>query len=251
MMAAPQATPRPSAVLVLARADEDGSMTVFMVRRHGRSPFMPDVFVFPGGTVHTTDRVAEDTPGLCAVPAEPTPTFGAGFRVAAIRECFEEAGVLLAYRGGAILAISATDQQRFAQHRAALHKGRENLADFAAREGLVLATDALLHWAHWITPEGLPRRFDTHFFLAEMPDDQEADHDPWETTDGVWIAPGEALARQEQNAFPLAFPTIRQLRVLAGLTGMAAARAYFAGKPILPIQPTLSASGQEIVLDES
>src|SRR5579862_8663197 len=106
-MAAPAVTPRPSAVLVLARASEAGSMGVFMVRRHGQSPFMPDVFVFPGGSVHTSDQVAESTPGLCVTPADPAPPFGAGFRVAAIRECFEEAGVLLAYRDGAPLAIPA------------------------------------------------------------------------------------------------------------------------------------------------
>jgi 8-oxo-dGTP pyrophosphatase MutT (NUDIX family) len=225
-------------------------MTVFMVRRHGQSAFMPDVFVFPGGTVHTADQVAESTPSLCLPPTDPTPPFGAGFRVAAIRECFEEAGVLLAYRDGAPLTIAAADQQRFARYRAALHGRADDLAGIAAREGLVLATNALLHWAHWITPEGEPRRFDTHFFLAAMPEGQVADHDRQETTDGIWIAPEDALARQDRGEFPLAFPTIRQLRALAGLTGMKAARERFAGKPVLPIQPTMNASGEPGLPDE-
>lgn len=245
-MAASTVTPRPAAVLVLARESGAGSMAVYMVRRHGQSPFMPDVFVFPGGTVHAADRVAETTPDLCVPPSDPAPPFGAGFRVAAIRECFEEAGVLLAYRGGAPLALAtAADRARFAEHRAALHRSDTDLAEIAAREGLVLATDALLYWAHWITPEGSPRRFDTHFFLAAMPSGQEADHDRLETTDGVWITPEEALAGQERTGFPVAFPTIRQLQDLAGLTGMAAAQQRFAGNPVRPILSTLSASGEE------
>jgi 8-oxo-dGTP pyrophosphatase MutT (NUDIX family) len=225
-------------------------MTVFMVRRHGQSAFMPDVFVFPGGTVHATDQVAEDTPDLCVQPADPTPPFGAGFWVAAIRECFEEAGALLAYRDAVPLTIPAEDQQRFAHYRTALHGRTDDLAGIAAREGLVLATDALLHWAHWITPEGEPRRFDTHFFLAAMPEGQEADHDRLETTEGIWIAPEEALARQDRGEFPLAFPTIRQLQALAGLTGMDATRERFAGKPVLPIQPGLNASGEPWLPDK-
>lgn len=249
-MATPSVTPRPSAVLVLACARGAGSMAVFMVRRHGQSPFMPDVFVFPGGTVHEEDRVAEVTPGLCLPPVDPEPAFGAGFRVAAIRECFEEAGVLLAYRHGTPLAISAAERPRFAEHRAALHGRTEDLAAIAAREGLVLATDALLYWAHWITPEGSPRRFDAHFFLAAMPGGQEADHDRLETTDGVWITPEEALARQDEENLPIAFPTIRQLEALAGLTDMTTARARFAGKPVRPIQSTISASGEERLPDE-
>jgi 8-oxo-dGTP pyrophosphatase MutT (NUDIX family) len=225
-------------------------MAVFMVRRHGQSPFMPGVFVFPGGTVHTADQAAEGTPGLCMPPAEPAPPFGGGFRVAAIRECFEEAGVLLAYRDGSLLDITGADQGRFAGHRAALLRHEEGLAAIVTQEGLLLATDLLLHWGHWITPEGLPRRFTTHFFLAAMPEGQDAEYDGLETTAGIWIAPEEALARHAQDGFPLAFPTIRQLRTLAGLSGMDAARARFAGRPVLPIQPMLSASGQEILLDD-
>jgi 8-oxo-dGTP pyrophosphatase MutT (NUDIX family) len=170
--------------------------------------------------------------------------------VAALRECFEEAGVLLAYRGGSLLAITAGDQQRFAAYRAALQSRTDDLAGIAAREGLVLATDALLHWAHWITPEGEPRRFTTHFFLAASPPDQEADHDRLETTEGIWITPEVALARHEQDGFPLAFPTIWQLRTLAGLIDMAGARAHFAGRPVLPIQPALNAAGQPWLPEE-
>ena len=83
-----------------------------------------------------------------------------------------------------------------------------------------------------------------------MPEGQEADHDRLETTDGIWIATEEALARQDRGGFPLAFPTIRQLRALAGLSGMAAAHERFAGKPVLPIQPGLDASGEPLLPDE-
>jgi 8-oxo-dGTP pyrophosphatase MutT (NUDIX family) len=244
-MVRPPVTPRPSAVLTLVRETGGRPMALFMVRRHARSPFMPDVFVFPGGTVQAADREAERTPSLCAPVADAMPALGDGYRVAAIRECFEEAGVLLAYRAGAPLAIPSADAVRFAGYRAALHQGSTDLAAIAGREGLVLATDALLHWAHWITPVGLPRRFDTHFFLAAMPESQQAEHDRRETTEGLWIPAEEALARQESGSFPLGFPTIRQLRALTGLTGMAAARERFGGKPVRPILPTLNASGRE------
>jgi 8-oxo-dGTP pyrophosphatase MutT (NUDIX family) len=225
-------------------------MALFMVRRHGQSPFMPGVYVFPGGTVQAADQAAEGTSGPCMAPVEASPPFGGGFRVAAIRECFEEAGVLLAYHADSLLVLSAADRQRFAAYRAALHSRTDDLAGIASREGLVLATDALLHWAHWITPEGEPRRFTTHFFLAAMPDGQVADHDRLETTDGIWITPEEALAQHEQHDFPLAFPTIRQLRTLAGLTGMAEAHLRFAGKLVLPIQPTLNVASEPSLPDE-
>jgi hypothetical protein len=143
------------------------------------------------------------------------------------------------------LAIPPADVERFAGYRAALHHGTIDLAAIAGREGLLLATDALLHWAHWITPVGSPRRFDTHFFLAAMPGAQQAEHDRRETTEGVWISAEEALALHERGSFPLGFPTIRQLRALSGLRGTAAAQERFGGKPVRPIQPTMNASGQE------
>src|SRR5689334_7601999 len=147
-MTAPQngpVTPRPSAALVLLRDKEGGNedgggVEVFMVRRHVASEFVPDVFVFPGGSVKPEDREAELTPGLCA-PVVPGPTvLGSGLRVAALRECFEEAGVLLARRGGRPLALAPDDTARFASYRADLQHKRATMRSVAEREGITLAT---------------------------------------------------------------------------------------------------------------
>src|SRR5579864_470094 len=186
-------TPRPAAVVVLAREAADGIL-VFMVRRHARIEFMPDVYVFPGGSVSADDALAERTPALCApVPEGPT-ALGEGLRAAALRECFEEAGVLLVRRAGVPLAIQPAEVARFAAYRDALNVRTTTLSEVAYQEGLTLATDELVYWAHWITPEVSPKRFDTHFFLAAMPRGQEAVHDQLETTASLWITPEAALA---------------------------------------------------------
>jgi 8-oxo-dGTP pyrophosphatase MutT (NUDIX family) len=184
------------------------------------------------------------------VPAgEGATALGSGLRVAALRELFEEAGVLLAYRRDAALLFDAEAHERFASYRAELSAGRHTLGGIAAREGLRLGTDALLHWAHWITPEALPKRFDTHFFLAAAPAGQIAAHDALEVTDGAWMAPEEALARHRRGEFPLVFATVHQLRELLGLAGSAAAQARFAGSVPRTIMPeaTRTADGGFLV----
>jgi hypothetical protein len=101
-----------------------------------------------------------------------------------------------------------------------------------------LATDALVHWAHWITPEAMPKRFDTHFFLAAMPAGQHAMHDALEVTDSIWVTPEDALARHAAGEFPLVFATVRQLRQLTGLTDVGSAQERFTGvtpRTIMPI----------------
>ena len=147
--------PRPAAVVVLLRDRPGGGVETFMVRRHIRSEFVPDVFVFPGGSVKPSDVASESTPPCAPVENEQTP-LGSGFRVAAIRECFEEAGVLLARRGKKPLEISPAEVEHYAELRSAVNAGELTLAELATREGLTLTTDELHHWAHWITPEGFP-----------------------------------------------------------------------------------------------
>jgi len=245
-------TPRPSAAVVLLRECVEGGVTVFMVRRHVRSEFVPDVYVFPGGSVKEIDVQAERAPGLCA-PGGPrgddVTRLGAGFRVAALRECFEEAGVLLARRGDAILTIAASEVERFARYRDGLNNGTLTLRDLAACEGLTLATDELLHWSHWVTPEAWPRRFDTHFFLAAMPHEQEAVHEGLEVTASAWVTPDEALAGYARGDFPLVFATEHQLRALTNLPSIAAAHARFSSKPVSTMRPrVLREDGREVIV---
>jgi 8-oxo-dGTP pyrophosphatase MutT (NUDIX family) len=210
-----------SAVMLLRDSAAGQGIEVFMVRRVIQSDFMPDVYVFPGGSISADDRAAEQAEEVCtpiaygAADPEGRTVMGSGIRAAAIRELFEEAGVLLAYRDGQILAINEEEAELFDDYRQAFNERKGSLVEMARTEHLRLATDRLGYFAHWITPEGMPKRFDTHFFITTAPTEQEAAHDHLETSEGVWISPIEALARFERNEFPLVFATIYQLRELA------------------------------------
>lgn len=243
------ATPRPSGAIVLLQSRAGGGVEVFMVRRHVQSEFVPDVFVFPGGSVKPSDRDAELAPGIAApVGAGPT-TLGSGLRAAALRECFEEAGVLLARRGNDLLAIPPEDAERFALYRRGLQQKTMTLGEVASAEHLTLATDALVHWAHWITPEAFPLRFDTHFFLAAMPPGQAATYDQMETTAGTWIRPEDALSGFEAGSFPLVFATIHQLRALVGLNDPESALAHVSGTVPRTIMPRIvPRDGGQVIL---
>ncbi|HKT37137.1 MAG TPA: hypothetical protein VJR48_02130, partial [Ktedonobacterales bacterium] len=230
---------------------------VFMVRRHIQSDFAPDVYVFPGGSVTSDDQQTERTPGLCAVLTAARDgkgegegeALGSGFRVAALRECFEEAGVLLARRGPDLLAIGAGDVDRITRYRDAFQQHQITMIALAQQEALTFATDTLTLWAHWITPEAMPKRFDTRFYLAEMPASQEAAYDHLETTDGIWITPEEASAGFERGEFPLVFAQIHQLRELHGLRSFDDARARFAGRQPRTIMPrVVERNGKPVIL---
>jgi 8-oxo-dGTP pyrophosphatase MutT (NUDIX family) len=232
--------PRLSAGIMLLRDVESGDegIEVFMVRRVAQSEFMPDVYVFPGGSVAPSDLLMEQTEGLCRLVA-PSPAdvegqtaLGHGIRVAAIRELFEEANVLLAYHDDRVLALNQRNAERFAGYRQALYEQRISLLEMARAEQLVLATDLLVYFAHWITPEAAPKRYDTHFFLARAPAEQEAIYDRLETSAGVWIQPTVALERFKQGSFPVAFPTFHQLRELAAFASTHAALDTAARRPV-------------------
>ncbi|GHO74481.1 NUDIX hydrolase [Ktedonobacter sp. SOSP1-85] len=213
--------PRLAATVMLLRntAQQQG-IEIFMVRRVVQSEFMPDIYVFPGGSASAVDKELEQSATL-SVPLEPSAAdpegrtaLGSGVRAAAIRELFEEGNVLLAYQQQRLLAIGAQDVPRFAEYRQRLNARGATLLDIVQAEHLVLATEQLAYFAHWITPEQLPRRFDTHFFLAAAPMEQEALYDQLETSEGLWIRPDEALKRFAEGTFPVAFPTYHQLRDL-------------------------------------
>jgi 8-oxo-dGTP pyrophosphatase MutT (NUDIX family) len=240
--------PRSSSAVVLLRDSSQG-LEVFMVRRVIQSDFMPDVYVFPGGSVSKDDLAAEQTPHICTEltisasdPAVRT-ALGSGVRAAAIRELFEEAGVLLAYQGTGVLAVNAENVERFAAYRQAFNERKGSLVEMARTEQLVLAIERLNYFAHWITPEGMPKRFETHFFVTTAPAEQQAAHDQLETSEGIWITPTEALARSERNEFPLVFATIHQLRELTTFTSVAEALQATASTHVKTRMPVLSDRG--------
>ncbi len=231
--------PRLAATVMLIRdAGAHRGIEVFMVRRVVQSEFMPNVYVFPGGSASPDDVQAEQTTGIC-VPVTDVPNdalgrtvLGSGVRAAAIREMFEEANVLLAYRDQKILAVTADNIARFTRYRQLFNQRAGSLVTLAREEQLTLATDLLIYFAHWITPELMPKRYDTHFFLAAAPSEQEALYDNLETSDGIWIAPSQALQRYAAGDFPIAFPTFHQLRDLSAFSSVAEALQASETRPV-------------------
>lgn len=239
-----------SAVMLLRDREAGQGIEVFMVRRVIQSDFMPNVYVFPGGSASKDDHAVENANQLCmpfsAWTADPEgkTTLGSGVRAAAIRELFEEAGVLLAYHGGQMLALAEDNIPRFASYRQALNDRQGSLVKMAQQEQLIYATDRLAYFSHWITPEGMPKRFDTYFFLATAPEEQEAAHDRLETSEGIWVQPGEALSRYEGGTFPLVFATIHQLRELAAFQSVRAILDHAALHPVKSRLPVMTQEGE-------
>jgi 8-oxo-dGTP pyrophosphatase MutT (NUDIX family) len=195
---------------------------VFMLRRNLNSDFVGGAYVFPGGAVDDHDR-HENLDGVCRGRSDAVASTqlgidsgGLAYWVAAIRECFEEAGVLLAYDpDGEVMRLDEpATKSRFVEHRRAVDTGERRLVEICEDEQLQLAVDHMYYFSHWVTPEGAPRRYDTRFFVAAAPEAQEPLHDDHEVIANVWIRPSDALARHRAGEFDLIFPTMRSLETL-------------------------------------
>jgi len=201
---------RPASTMLLLRDGGQG-MEVFMVVRHHQIDFASGALVFPGGSVDADDHeIARE--GTSYSGGEDLDDLGKAFRVAAIRETFEECGILLARAKGSNALVTAARADAIADaHRVALNKGERKFSEIIAKEGIVLALDLLVPFAHWITPLGMPKRFDTHFYLAVAPTDQLGAHDGHESVDSIWVNPNEAVAGAKTGKFKLVFATERNL----------------------------------------
>lgn len=216
------ATLRPAATLLLVRDGAEG-LEVLMVKRSERSSFMGGVYVFPGGVVDAADSspaLLERCTGRSEAEARAqlgVPEDALCYWVAAIRELFEESGVLLArHRDGSPLGLSDGDNSARQSARLALNSGELSFADWIEREDLILDLGALHYNAHWITPTTAGKRFDTYFFVARAPDDQIAVHDDGETVAVVWTTPEDAFARHRAGEIDMVLPTLRNLQFIAG-----------------------------------
>ena len=212
-----------------------------MVRRPVHSDFAPDVFVFPGGKVEAADRDPDLRPYVTIGDKNRECYEGENcfpLKVAAVRELFEEAGVLLA-RGvnGRLVELAGQEEARFGEYRQGLLAGDLTMLDLARAEVVRFAADLLHIFAHWITPVDFPRRYDTRFFVADLPSGQQPLHDGQETTDSIWISPHEALQRYRQGEFPLVFATEKNLERMSRYTSaheMIAATSPADREPIMP-----------------
>jgi len=208
--------PRLAATVMIVR-DEPHGMSVYLTRRSARSRFMPDAYVFPGGAVDAADAAPEARARLIAGG----PRNGA-LVVAAAREVFEEAGLLLARRSDA--TIAPPDATVLADLREALAAGTP-FAALLQRAGLVIDAADIVPYSQWITPESEPLRFDTHFFIARAPAGQVAAADAIEVHDGRWMRPRDALGAAGASDIVVRYPTRKHLERLAGMENVAAALA--------------------------
>jgi len=213
--------PLPAATVTLVR-DAPRGVEVLMLQRSLSLAFMPGVHVFPGGALDASD----DSPALqaCCVGLDDAAASralglergGLAYWIAAIREAYEEAGILLAYDArGEIVSLNRTAAQRYHAYRQARDEGHGSFTDFLLREGLRLAVDRLRYFGHWITPVGSPRRYDTRFFLAIAPTNQDVQHDNREAIAHVWVQPREALELCARETMNLRLPTIKTLERFA------------------------------------
>jgi 8-oxo-dGTP pyrophosphatase MutT (NUDIX family) len=193
-------------------------LEVFMLRRNLDSVWIAGAQVFPGGAVDADDRDPRWEPRCGgwdegrASRALGRPHGGLGFFVAAVRETFEEAGVLLARDPDGVAADSR--HAHLAAARAALNAGEHDFDRVVLDHGLVLATDALLPVSHWVTPPGGPRRYDTWFFVAAAPEGEYL-HDDTELIASAWVRPTDALSAAARSEIELIFPTRKNLELLA------------------------------------
>jgi 8-oxo-dGTP pyrophosphatase MutT (NUDIX family) len=220
------AIPRDAATLILLRpaAPPAAGTEVLMLRRHAGSAFMPGAYVFPGGVVEESDyapgmerlcRGLTSVQAFSDIPDAMPPEKALGFFVAAVREAFEEAGILMACgESSCPLAMGQELGDRLARHRPRVHRDPRRFASMLAEESLRIAADSLFYFDHWITPEASPIRFDARFFVAAAPEDQEASSDDLETTAALWIAPQALLEAHHRGDLYLPVPTLASVTIL-------------------------------------
>ena len=232
--------PRPASTVLLLRDSAAKDIEVFMMVRHYQIDFNSGALVFPGGSVDKGDREIIAT-GDLLTGAEGLDADALSFRIAAIRETFEESGILLARHKGSGALIDAQRAGAIeAAHRKDLCDGNVSFLKVLSDNELVLALDELIPYAHWITPEGMPKRFDTWFFLAAAPPEQLGTHDGRESTDSIWVSPREALEGGESGRFKLPFPTTRNLIKLGRQGNVGAALDDARGKPVVAVMPVMT-----------
>ena len=211
---APGAAIRPAATLVVLR-DHGGLQALLLRRSTHASDIHAGACVFPGGTLNPADRAARaHCVGLDDAAASrrlDLPSGGLDFHVAALRECFEEAGLMFATATDGS-PLGAAHRARLAPLRAALHRGEVDMSQMCTDAGLKLTPGALHYFSHWLTPPGVPKRFDTRFFVALAPATQAGSPDNAETVELLWLTPAEALERRVE--LKLTPPTVKTLQWL-------------------------------------
>ena len=224
--------PIPSATILMLRDGPTGLET-FMVVRHHQIDFASGALVFPGGKVDAGDY---DVRNYCD-GADSANNNAVAMMVGAIREAFEECGILLAREKGSSALVSGKRLGILERYRDPLNRSEVSLIEFLEKEQLRLACDTLQHFAHWITPEMLTKRFDTHFYLAVAPSDHLAIHDGHESVDSIWISPDSAIKGNADGTYTIIFPTRVNLEMLGESSNVADAMQAATDRNIVSILP--------------
>ncbi|MGN6671996.1 MAG: NUDIX hydrolase [Thermomicrobiales bacterium] len=260
--------PRAASVILLREAAETAGerFEVYMLRRPETTRFAPGAYSFPGGVLETQDGDAATAAiqpiagGLAlaalharlAAPgpfASPDVAMSAALLVCAARELFEEAGVLVA-RDGAGRPATLDEQAIWSAARDDVLAGQLAFGDLLARAALALAPDDFIYFSHWVTPERLPIRYDTHFFLAVLPPGQVATHWPGEMAGGEWLTPREGLARHARGALPMVPVQRYHLERFATFATLPALLDHARTKAVPAVMPTMDQQKREVRLPE-
>jgi 8-oxo-dGTP pyrophosphatase MutT (NUDIX family) len=242
--------------VILLREKEPEGFEVFLLKRHEKSSFMGGNYVYPGGKVDRDDGSIE----ICSfckgmtfnetqkiLGGKISPEESLSHWVAGIRELFEEAGILFAYdQNGNLFQIKNMDEgMELSNYRSLIQKGKMTICQIAKGKNLLFALDQLYYYAHWITPEARPERFDTRFFLARYPSGQEASYDNMETTAEIWITPRKALEENLKGKVILSPPTLKTLEDLARFEAIDDIFKSLIKTEIQPILPILTKISDE------
>lgn len=244
--------PKDASTVILVREARNDSWEIFLARRHHRQSFMAGAFVFPGGQLEDTDCDSE----LAALTRPKTNiNYGdllqdkdiaadraRGFFIAAIRETFEEVGILFGGNdNGNFISLSKRETfQRFTQYRQALNNSQIKLKEIARRENVFFFTDCLIPYAHWITPEIEKMRFSARFFLARLPEGQVPVIDASELTESLWASPKKALEMYHAGKIFLMPPTLKTIEEISLHSSISELFAAAAKRAIYPILPQLA-----------
>lgn len=205
--------------------DAEFGIEIYMLRRSSRSPAVPDAYVFPGGTVDNNDRSPQARMRLIGElrPSEPS------FTYAAIRETFEECGILF--------SVEPVERERLREARTRMLEGRRSFSETLIDLDVRLDANAVRYFSRWITPPIVPHRFDARFFVGRAPEDQVAEADSLETYDGRWVRPADMIEQAKGNGIQVIFPTLKHLERVAQFPTVADLLAFTDTKKTIPVTP--------------
>ena len=242
-----------AATMVLVR-DQPKGYEVFMIERPAKGAF-PKLHVFPGGKIDPSDsQLAQHSPSLSDTRASQllgVKENGLHFWVCAIRECFEECGILFARRNDALLTVrTETDQQRVTEWAQRVAADSGNFQLVLAAHKLTLATDEVHYFSHWITPKIAPVRFNTRFFLAKLPAEQKTDTQSTEIVSACWVRPDVALEKFRTKEWRMILPTLTTLRMISDYTDTADLIKHVRiGYHKIPVRPQKQLQGMQPYID--